>query len=1285
MENIYAFLSSVKKMIFGNSTPAQLSAIPVQDPPAIIPAASTSAINHFEHTAPITQNQFTMQTIISHLQQENPSVKLSPVSARRSLRFLPSSVFTAILVLLGMAGQVSAQNVNVTATAGTLTGSYATISAAFAAINGGTHQGDIILDIVNNTTEPGAVTNLLRSATPSNYTSVLIRPIGNRTVSGTATTNRSIIELNGADNVTIDGDDPNTAGSRNLTFQYSATSTNSCAVIRFGSTINTDASNGADKIVVKNCVLIGSRTINSTTTTVGFAMSNFATASVTGAAAASCDSIILENNQILRVSTGMFLFGSSLAPCSGVKIRNNVLGDGTNARNIGATGMLCGGLSYPTTPLSQRLEISGNDIQLGMDKDTTGYTSALTGISLQFGVEGAQVFNNKIHDIKSTGSSATSTSGGANGIVITNIAAAAGGNNISIYNNFIYRISSASVSTTVPTTAGSNGIFINSTAVDVTNLKIDHNTILISPASRFSAVSNPGTAFSSAVTNLSTAAVISSFRNNILTNYNEGANPYLFYTAATTNISAGAVDNNVYYYPSTSLNARVGYYSSANAVTLAAWQIATGKDAAAYFVNPPFTSQSDPHLSNALPTLLESAGSSAVGITTDIDGQSRPGPAGSVNGAGTAPDIGADEFDGIQVLPLTMTSVSADPPVNQCTATARNITAIITQGTNPVDSAKINYAINGVAQTPISMVNSATNTWTGTIPAATPTNAFITWSVTGFDAATNKSLGGTAYQDDALNGVSLAASATPASVCNGSTTVLNSSAYSATPATYSNPPAVTNPTADEDLGNVTISFQGSDILNNTTAVNSLVGSIGTATGLAGSFSDFTAVGSYALSAGQTYQFSLSSISAGGSYTNSMAIYIDYNRDGDFTDAGEQVYNPGATTGTGPHTVTGSFTIPATSFNGLTRMRVLCNEGAITGPTMAISWGEREDYLLNISSSNFGGGQALPAVTYSWTLNGTTIASTQSTTQTITASGTYTAVVTTVNGGCTISNPVNVTVLALPPAPDSVTRGSDLCGTANPGCKVSGLAGNSFNWYLTPTGGSPIPGAGNADTLAESYTINTTTTFYIAQVDAATGCESGTRTSITVTVFSPDPIEATTASGGSICLNANDTLKVSNIATSPTALYSYVWRALGNAVNAGLEFQTPAGQAGSVPILPLVAGTYKYEVTAVSGVCLTIDTATLIVKSLPVISFATAEPDTTCAFSPVALEASTPITLSSERQIVGVGFSQNTVSANIQNGNWNANKSQFIYAAADLQAAGFVAGNISGLTFLYLNW
>ncbi|MEZ4689940.1 MAG: hypothetical protein R3A12_07065 [Ignavibacteria bacterium] len=43
---------------------------------------------------------------------------------------------------------------------------------------------------------------------------------------------------------------------------------------------------------------------------------------------------------------------------------------------------------------------------------------------------------------------------------------------------------------------------------------------------------------------------------------------------------------------------------------------------------------------------LESGGA-FVGVTVDIDGQVRPGPAGSVNGGATAPDIGYDEFDGV--------------------------------------------------------------------------------------------------------------------------------------------------------------------------------------------------------------------------------------------------------------------------------------------------------------------------------------------------------------------------------------------------------------------------------------------------------------------------------------------------------------------------------------------------------------------------------------------------------------------------------------------------------------
>src|SRR5690606_40776496 len=91
-------------------------------------------------------------------------------------------------------------------------------SDAFAAINSGTHQGDVTIDITGNTTEPAVPTALTGSGTSSAlYTSVLIKPNGgNFTVNSdaTPTANRGIIELNGADNVTIDGDDPLTAGTR---------------------------------------------------------------------------------------------------------------------------------------------------------------------------------------------------------------------------------------------------------------------------------------------------------------------------------------------------------------------------------------------------------------------------------------------------------------------------------------------------------------------------------------------------------------------------------------------------------------------------------------------------------------------------------------------------------------------------------------------------------------------------------------------------------------------------------------------------------------------------------------------------------------------------------------------------------------------------------------------------------------------------------------------------------------------------------------------------------------
>lgn len=116
-----------------------------------------------------------------------------------------------LLSLMTMSFIFSQAQVSLTATSGTATGTFTTVSAAFAAINAGTHAGDVIT-ITANTTKPGAPTSLLKPGA-SGYTSVKIKPQGVRTIGLiNLNANRGILELFGARNVEIDGDDPAVSG-----------------------------------------------------------------------------------------------------------------------------------------------------------------------------------------------------------------------------------------------------------------------------------------------------------------------------------------------------------------------------------------------------------------------------------------------------------------------------------------------------------------------------------------------------------------------------------------------------------------------------------------------------------------------------------------------------------------------------------------------------------------------------------------------------------------------------------------------------------------------------------------------------------------------------------------------------------------------------------------------------------------------------------------------------------------------------------------------------------------
>jgi hypothetical protein len=83
------------------------------------------------------------------------------------------------------------------------------------------------------------------------------------------------------------------------------------------------------------------------------------------------------------------------------------------------------------------------------------------------------------------------------------------------------------------------------------------------------------------------------------------------------------------------------------------------------------------------------------------------------------------------------------------------------------------------------------------------------------------------------------------------------------------------------------------------------------------------------------------------YSSGLSIYLDYNRDGDFDDAGEQAYTSNSTT-ISPNSQTGNIQIPANATQGLTKMRVVISENNFSpGSCGNIGYGEVEDYAVMI--------------------------------------------------------------------------------------------------------------------------------------------------------------------------------------------------------------------------------------------------------------------------------------------------------------------------------------------------
>ncbi|HEX8069048.1 MAG TPA: Calx-beta domain-containing protein [Pyrinomonadaceae bacterium] len=309
-------------------------------------------------------------------------------------------------------------------TAANVPTAYSTLALAFTAINGGTlHTGAVRIDVCGNTTETGTA-GLNQVA---GVTSVTIAPAGGaaRTISGAIAAGSPLINLNGADNVTIDG--LNTGGNSLTLSNTTIGTTAGSGTIRFIA----DATNNT----VTNCSILGSST--STLATVAGTII-FSTGTTTGN----------DNNTISN---------------------NNI---GPAGANLPSKAIMASGSSSSIE--NDNVQITGNNI---FDFFLPG--SSLSGINILTGNEGWTISNNKFYQTatrtftttalryaaitlgNSTGSFTVSGNtigfGAANGTGTTTITGSS---------NEFRAIDAASVSTTAPATVIQNNIIsgINQTS-----------------------------------------------------------------------------------------------------------------------------------------------------------------------------------------------------------------------------------------------------------------------------------------------------------------------------------------------------------------------------------------------------------------------------------------------------------------------------------------------------------------------------------------------------------------------------------------------------------------------------------------------------------------------------------------------------------------------------------------------------------------------------------------------------------------------------------------------------
>lgn len=259
--------------------------------------------------------------------------------------------------------------------------------------------------------------------------------------------------------------------------------------------------------------------------------------------------------------------------------------------------------------------------------NSSGTAINMYGSHLSGAGAGVNFYKNKISDLTANGNMAS-----ASGLYVS------AGVNSNVFNNLIGNIYTPSSSAT----NALNGI----TVAGGSQVNLYYNTVYLTGTSTGSNF-NANALFAASSVNLS-------LRNNILINdcNPTGTGMATAYRRSTSSLStfSSTSNNNVFYAGIPASNHVVFHDGSTAYITLPSYQaLVAPRDNASFFEKTPFinTTGNSINFLHVDPALASSTESGALAITTftdDVDGQIRQGNPGYL-GAGTAPDIGADEYN----------------------------------------------------------------------------------------------------------------------------------------------------------------------------------------------------------------------------------------------------------------------------------------------------------------------------------------------------------------------------------------------------------------------------------------------------------------------------------------------------------------------------------------------------------------------------------------------------------------------------------------------------------------